>query len=159
MFPSTSFFFFCCSLAAWRLSNCLEIAVPVQQLKIPAPESVYEWGISRRNSILARFWLLSNCGVYSVVSAGIASFLCTVAGTWCSKGPDLSNCTSHWVTQVAQKVKQNVSITKYSCKQTCYRLRVKHLVVILNPFACLGYFSCTRWSKGYVWVKYWSFFS
>lgn len=38
-------------------------------------------------------------------TAGIASFLCTMAGTWCSKGPDLSNCTSHWVTQVAQKVK------------------------------------------------------
>ncbi|XP_031721070.1 adhesion G protein-coupled receptor L2b.1 isoform X12 [Anarrhichthys ocellatus] len=36
---------------------------------------------------------------------GIASFLCTVAGTWCSKGPDLSNCTSHWVTQVAQKIR------------------------------------------------------
>ncbi|XP_013884362.1 adhesion G protein-coupled receptor L2b.1 isoform X3 [Austrofundulus limnaeus] len=36
---------------------------------------------------------------------GIATFLCTVAGTWCSKGPDLSNCTSHWVTQVAQKIR------------------------------------------------------
>ncbi|XP_067330270.1 adhesion G protein-coupled receptor L2-like isoform X3 [Channa argus] len=36
---------------------------------------------------------------------GISSFLCTVAGTWCSKGPDLSNCTSHWVTQVAQKIR------------------------------------------------------
>ncbi|XP_051944331.1 adhesion G protein-coupled receptor L2-like isoform X4 [Hippocampus zosterae] len=36
---------------------------------------------------------------------GVASFLCTVAGTWCSKGPDLSNCTSHWVTQVAQKIR------------------------------------------------------
>ncbi|XP_061588393.1 adhesion G protein-coupled receptor L2-like isoform X4 [Cololabis saira] len=36
---------------------------------------------------------------------GIATFLCAVAGTWCSKGPDLSNCTSHWVTQVAQKIR------------------------------------------------------
>ncbi|XP_061549872.1 adhesion G protein-coupled receptor L2-like isoform X3 [Phycodurus eques] len=36
---------------------------------------------------------------------GIASFLCTMAGSWCSKGPDLSNCTSHWVTQVAQKIR------------------------------------------------------
>uniref|UniRef100_A0A3Q2ZWK1 Adhesion G protein-coupled receptor L2-like n=1 Tax=Kryptolebias marmoratus TaxID=37003 RepID=A0A3Q2ZWK1_KRYMA len=36
---------------------------------------------------------------------GIATFLCTAAGTWCSKGPDLSNCTSHWVTQVAQKIR------------------------------------------------------
>ncbi|XP_041848278.1 adhesion G protein-coupled receptor L2-like isoform X11 [Melanotaenia boesemani] len=36
---------------------------------------------------------------------GIATFLCTVGGTWCSKGPDLSNCTSHWVTQVAQKIR------------------------------------------------------
>ncbi|RVE61761.1 hypothetical protein OJAV_G00175760 [Oryzias javanicus] len=36
---------------------------------------------------------------------GIATFLCTVVGTWCSKGPDLSNCTSHWVTQVAQKIR------------------------------------------------------
>uniref|UniRef100_A0A1A7Y9Y0 Latrophilin 2 n=2 Tax=Iconisemion striatum TaxID=60296 RepID=A0A1A7Y9Y0_9TELE len=36
---------------------------------------------------------------------GVATFLCTVSGTWCSKGPDLSNCTSHWVTQVAQKIR------------------------------------------------------
>ncbi|XP_061835301.1 adhesion G protein-coupled receptor L2-like isoform X3 [Nerophis lumbriciformis] len=36
---------------------------------------------------------------------GVASFLCTVEGTWCSKGPDLSNCTSHWVTEVAQKIR------------------------------------------------------
>uniref|UniRef100_A0A8C7HQU9 Adhesion G protein-coupled receptor L2-like n=1 Tax=Oncorhynchus kisutch TaxID=8019 RepID=A0A8C7HQU9_ONCKI len=37
---------------------------------------------------------------------GIASYLCTVAGgTWNPKGPDLSNCTSHWVTQVAQKIR------------------------------------------------------
>ncbi|XP_077412684.1 adhesion G protein-coupled receptor L2b.1 isoform X10 [Vanacampus margaritifer] len=36
---------------------------------------------------------------------GVASFLCTAAGSWCSKGPDLSNCTSHWVTQVAQKIR------------------------------------------------------
>ncbi|XP_051556558.1 adhesion G protein-coupled receptor L2-like isoform X4 [Myxocyprinus asiaticus] len=37
---------------------------------------------------------------------GIASFLCTsVEGIWNPKGPDLSNCTSHWVTQVAQKIR------------------------------------------------------
>ncbi|CAL8316518.1 unnamed protein product [Gadus morhua 'NCC'] len=36
---------------------------------------------------------------------GIASFLCSAAGTWCPRGPDLSNCTSHWVTQVAQKIR------------------------------------------------------
>ncbi|XP_066538201.1 adhesion G protein-coupled receptor L2-like isoform X4 [Hoplias malabaricus] len=37
---------------------------------------------------------------------GIASFLCMAAsGTWNPKGPDLSNCTSHWVTQVAQKIR------------------------------------------------------
>lgn len=38
--------------------------------------------------------------------AGVASFLCTAAGAWRSKGPDLSNCTSHWVAQVAQKVRK-----------------------------------------------------
>ncbi|XP_042573671.1 adhesion G protein-coupled receptor L2-like isoform X8 [Cyprinus carpio] len=37
---------------------------------------------------------------------GIALFLCTSAdGIWSPKGPDLSNCTSHWVTQVAQKIR------------------------------------------------------
>ncbi|XP_038159793.1 adhesion G protein-coupled receptor L2-like isoform X10 [Cyprinodon tularosa] len=40
---------------------------------------------------------------------GTATFLCTVMGTWCSKGPDLSNCTSHWVTQVAQKIRSGES--------------------------------------------------
>ncbi|XP_050991603.1 adhesion G protein-coupled receptor L2 isoform X2 [Labeo rohita] len=37
---------------------------------------------------------------------GIALFLCTSAdGIWNPKGPDLSNCTSHWVMQVAQKIR------------------------------------------------------
>ncbi|XP_062850501.1 adhesion G protein-coupled receptor L2-like isoform X1 [Trichomycterus rosablanca] len=37
---------------------------------------------------------------------GVASYLCTaLSGTWNPKGPDLSNCTSHWVTQVAQKIR------------------------------------------------------
>uniref|UniRef100_A0A6Q2Y2V5 Uncharacterized protein n=1 Tax=Esox lucius TaxID=8010 RepID=A0A6Q2Y2V5_ESOLU len=37
---------------------------------------------------------------------GIASYFCTVTGgTWNPKGPDLSNCTSHWVAQVAQKIR------------------------------------------------------
>lgn len=34
---------------------------------------------------------------------GTASYLCST-GVWHPKGPDLSNCTSHWVNQVAQKV-------------------------------------------------------
>uniref|UniRef100_A0A8C1SIM3 Adhesion G protein-coupled receptor L2 n=1 Tax=Cyprinus carpio TaxID=7962 RepID=A0A8C1SIM3_CYPCA len=37
---------------------------------------------------------------------GIALFLCTSAdGVWSPRGPDLSNCTSHWVTQLAQKIR------------------------------------------------------
>ncbi|KAL1022901.1 hypothetical protein UPYG_G00033940 [Umbra pygmaea] len=37
---------------------------------------------------------------------GTASYLCAVTtGTWYQKGPDLSNCTSHWVNQVAQKIR------------------------------------------------------
>uniref|UniRef100_A0A8C1PBR2 Adhesion G protein-coupled receptor L2 n=1 Tax=Cyprinus carpio TaxID=7962 RepID=A0A8C1PBR2_CYPCA len=37
---------------------------------------------------------------------GIALFLCTSAdGIWSPRGPDLSNCTSHWVTQLAQKIR------------------------------------------------------
>ncbi|KAK0143788.1 Adhesion G protein-coupled receptor L2 [Merluccius polli] len=36
---------------------------------------------------------------------GTASYLCVLStGAWHPKGPDLSNCTSHWVNQVAQKV-------------------------------------------------------
>lgn len=39
------------------------------------------------------------------VPAGIASFQCLPAlGLWNPRGPDLSNCTSPWVNQVAQKV-------------------------------------------------------
>lgn len=51
--------------------------------------------------------LRGSCHLLFLVSphTGIASYLCTaVSGTWNPKGPDLSNCTSHWVTQVAQKV-------------------------------------------------------
>ncbi|XP_037830107.1 adhesion G protein-coupled receptor L2 isoform X30 [Kryptolebias marmoratus] len=37
---------------------------------------------------------------------GTASYLCvTSTGEWHPKGPDLSNCTSHWVNQVAQKIR------------------------------------------------------
>uniref|UniRef100_A0A4W3JU05 Adhesion G protein-coupled receptor L1 n=1 Tax=Callorhinchus milii TaxID=7868 RepID=A0A4W3JU05_CALMI len=37
---------------------------------------------------------------------GIASYLCLVSlGIWSTRGPDLSNCTSPWVNQVAQKIK------------------------------------------------------
>ncbi|XP_076828154.1 adhesion G protein-coupled receptor L2b.1 isoform X2 [Brachyhypopomus gauderio] len=37
---------------------------------------------------------------------GVASHHCSsVGGAWSAKGPDLSNCTSHWVTQVAQKIR------------------------------------------------------
>uniref|UniRef100_A0A8C4HZ44 Adhesion G protein-coupled receptor L2a n=1 Tax=Dicentrarchus labrax TaxID=13489 RepID=A0A8C4HZ44_DICLA len=35
---------------------------------------------------------------------GTASYLCST-GAWHPKGPDLSNCTSHWVNQVAQKIR------------------------------------------------------
>ncbi|XP_019735869.1 adhesion G protein-coupled receptor L2 isoform X16 [Hippocampus comes] len=37
---------------------------------------------------------------------GTASYLCVLStGTWHPKGPDLSNCTSHWVNQIAQKIR------------------------------------------------------
>ncbi|XP_072129411.1 adhesion G protein-coupled receptor L2 isoform X11 [Mobula birostris] len=37
---------------------------------------------------------------------GTATYLCVITtGTWNPKGPDLSNCTSHWVNQVAQKIR------------------------------------------------------
>ncbi|KAM4739058.1 adhesion G protein-coupled receptor L2 isoform 11-T12 [Anableps anableps] len=37
---------------------------------------------------------------------GTASYLCRLStGDWHPKGPDLSNCTSHWVNQLAQKIR------------------------------------------------------
>uniref|UniRef100_A0A8C3AER8 Adhesion G protein-coupled receptor L2 n=1 Tax=Cyclopterus lumpus TaxID=8103 RepID=A0A8C3AER8_CYCLU len=37
---------------------------------------------------------------------GTASYSCVLStGAWHPKGPDLSNCTSHWVNQVAQKIR------------------------------------------------------
>ncbi|XP_069837591.1 adhesion G protein-coupled receptor L2 isoform X3 [Dendropsophus ebraccatus] len=37
---------------------------------------------------------------------GTASYLCLITtGTWNERGPDLSNCTSHWVNQLAQKIR------------------------------------------------------
>ncbi|XP_055498441.1 adhesion G protein-coupled receptor L2-like [Leucoraja erinacea] len=38
--------------------------------------------------------------------AGTVTFLCVGStGIWNARGPDLSNCTSHWVNQVAQKIR------------------------------------------------------
>ncbi|XP_062251857.1 adhesion G protein-coupled receptor L2 isoform X6 [Platichthys flesus] len=37
---------------------------------------------------------------------GTASYSCVLStGAWHPRGPDLSNCTSHWVNQVAQKIR------------------------------------------------------
>ncbi|MGH0127184.1 UNVERIFIED_CONTAM: hypothetical protein FKN15_044013 [Acipenser sinensis] len=42
----------------------------------------------------------------SAEKRGTASYLCMLStGTWNPKGPDLSNCTSHWVNQIAQKIR------------------------------------------------------
>ncbi|MEQ2203881.1 Adhesion G protein-coupled receptor L2, partial [Xenoophorus captivus] len=60
------------------------------------------------SKVLASLQLL--CFFLSLcAAAGTATFLCNMMGTWCSKGPDLSNCTSHWVTQVAQKIRSGES--------------------------------------------------
>lgn len=49
--------------------------------------------------------------LFSTSVVGTASYLCMVStGTWNPKGPDLSNCTSHWVNQLAQKVGCNLLI-------------------------------------------------
>uniref|UniRef100_A0A8C2QZH1 Adhesion G protein-coupled receptor L2 n=1 Tax=Capra hircus TaxID=9925 RepID=A0A8C2QZH1_CAPHI len=44
--------------------------------------------------------------LFSASVVGTASYLCVLStGTWNPKGPDLSNCTSHWVNQLAQKIR------------------------------------------------------
>lgn len=49
--------------------------------------------------------------LFSTSAIGTASYLCMAStGTWNPKGPDLSNCTSHWVNQLAQKVGWNLLI-------------------------------------------------
>lgn len=62
-----------------------------------AGERAFQWAVASLQP-----WLFC-------AAAGVASFLCTAAGAWQSKGPDLSNCTSHWVAQVAQKVRKNTN--------------------------------------------------
>lgn len=135
-----TFFCLCRLCTAFRLSNSLEMVVPAEQLVSCARESV--WMKDQQEKLylsmaLASLQLLCLfCG-----TAGIASFLCTVAGTWCSKGPDLSNCTSHWVTQVAQKVKREcVNYAEYSSKQVFHMAKIQHWVPTFDPFACLVYF-------------------
>lgn len=50
-------------------------------------------------------FLFLTVGVIMSVSAGIASYQCMQSPVgWSSRGPDLSNCTSPWVSQIAQKV-------------------------------------------------------
>lgn len=60
--------------------------------------------------------------VCSFVYIGTASYLCVLAtGAWHPKGPDLSNCTSHWVNQVAQKVCVNYPFTPIQISSVCVR--------------------------------------
>ncbi|XP_034038375.1 adhesion G protein-coupled receptor L2-like isoform X6 [Thalassophryne amazonica] len=85
-----------------RSSGTAEPTIPELQ---PAPRRFCE--VTRRRAI---DWPQTHTGTTverpcPKGTRGIASFLCTVAGSWGSKGPDLSNCTSHWVTQVAQKIR------------------------------------------------------
>lgn len=51
------------------------------------------------------------------VSAGIASYQCMLSPVgWSSRGPDLSNCTSPWVSQIAQKVSLSLCLSlTYTC--------------------------------------------
>jgi len=49
--------------------------------------------------------------LFSASVVGTASYLCVLStGTWNPKGPDLSKCTSRWVSQLAQKVGWNLLI-------------------------------------------------
>ncbi|KAG7269315.1 hypothetical protein CRUP_031835 [Coryphaenoides rupestris] len=65
----------------------------------------------------------------------IASFLCTAAGTWRAKGPDLSNCTSHWVTQVAQKLQELRPSEKDSAGRSFNKAIVDTVDNLLRPEA------------------------
>lgn len=64
-------------------------------------------------------------------SAGIASYECmTSPVSWSSRGPDLSNCTSPWVSQIAQKV-------SYICTHLVQTVRI--------PLRSNSHFKCQTW--------------
>ena len=119
--------------------------------QFPAAESVWMKDQQEElclSKVLASLQLLCLfCG-----TAGIASFLCTVAGTWCSKGPDLSNCTSHWVTQVAQKVKRGC--VNYTTEHQTNAVKIKHLVALFDLLLALFFLKQQRTGRGYISWKY-----
>ncbi|XP_041266468.1 adhesion G protein-coupled receptor L1-like, partial [Onychostruthus taczanowskii] len=64
----------------------------------PRDNQLYVWN----NHFLLRYGL----DFAPLDGDGIASFQCLLGlGVWNPRGPDLSNCTSPWVNQVAQKIK------------------------------------------------------
>lgn len=82
--------------------------------------------------------------------AGIASFQCLASlGMWNPRGPDLSNCTSPWVNQVAQKVSffsaQKFLLLQWSsvkCFICTIRFYVFTFYVLLRPIC---FFSLLPW--------------
>lgn len=80
------------------------------------------------------------------VSPGIASYFCTVAGgTWNPKGPDLSNCTSHWVTQVAQKVGQQCPPDGSGDREGRNKTRQLSSSTLSERARCICHFMASCW--------------
>lgn len=70
-----------------------------------SPAALTFWLSAPLCHLLCLPFLVAPSLVCPSVPAGIASFQCLPAlGLWNPRGPDLSNCTSPWVNQVAQKV-------------------------------------------------------
>lgn len=90
----------------------IEIPVEVTTRSIPVSSQIPAVGPESCDAIEAReiMWFKTRQGQTAKQpcpfgTVGVATYTCSSEGVWSTKGPDLSNCSSPWISHIGQKLK------------------------------------------------------
>lgn len=90
----------------------IEIPVEVTTRSIPVSSQIPAVGPESCDAIEAReiMWFKTRQGQTAkqpcpLGTVGVATYTCSSEGVWNTKGPDLSNCSSPWISHIGQKLK------------------------------------------------------
>ncbi|XP_040178482.1 adhesion G protein-coupled receptor L3 isoform X5 [Rana temporaria] len=90
----------------------IEIPIEVTTRSIPIPSQIPAVGPESCDAIEAReiMWFKTRQGQTAkqpcpLGTVGVATYTCSSEGVWDTKGPDLSNCSSPWISHIGQKLK------------------------------------------------------
>ncbi|XP_077331911.1 adhesion G protein-coupled receptor L3 isoform X3 [Lithobates pipiens] len=90
----------------------IEIPIEVTTRSIPVSSQIPAVGPESCDAIEAReiMWFKTRQGQTAkqpcpLGTVGVATYACSSEGVWNTKGPDLSNCSSPWISHIGQKLK------------------------------------------------------